>query len=155
MNSLLIHASLYSCFCCKNSYLFISSFYNSLSTRNCHSENMFSYIDLLLKPSQCMNACSITGKDNNICSSIKKPLYSNFCKFTNFIPLFISIWSIFPVHFKYHIYFWKNLFKVFHDSLSTKSRIKKSDTKLFSFFHKGRIYKKYNYARNKKTSSLR
>lgn len=126
MNAFFIHTTSYGSICSDYSYLLISSFHYFFCTRDSYTENVFSWENLILKPTKSMNTRCVTSKYNYISSLIKKLLYSDFRKFSNFSLWSISIRSIFPIHFEDHSYFWKCFLKNLHHKFSSKPRIKES-----------------------------
>ena len=147
MNAFFIHTTSYGSICSDYSYLLISSFHYFFCTRDSYTENVFSWENLILKPTKSMYTRCVTSKYNYISSLIKKLLYSDFRKFSNFSLWSISIRSIFPIHFEDHSYFWKCFLKNLHHKFSSKPRIKESknhkkkirfesDLNIFYFFTK-------------------
>lgn len=76
MNSITVSSNPHGCLCSKNSDFFMTELKHLLCSWYHDTENMFSNKHLLLKPTECMNTCSIAGDNNHICSSSKESTHS-------------------------------------------------------------------------------
>ena len=121
MYSFFVHTGTHRGLRSEDSYFFISTYRNCLSSWHRHTEDLTSDEYLRLHPSQGMHTCSIASKYNNISSSCIEPLDSFFCQISYLIATPVSIWSIVPIHLEDHLDIWIFTTKRLHHYLSPES----------------------------------
>lgn len=139
MDTLLIHTRTYRRLGREDSYMLISFWHNCFRSWYRHPEDMPPGVYLLLEPSERMDARSITGKDDDIDSLLEQIAHASLRECTYLISCFITVWGIFRVHKKYHLYIGKYFLEFSHDYLSTETRVEKSD--FHNLYYKWKFYK--------------